>query len=725
MSVNDPPPTPPRPHDPDAIDPQEAATRPIHEDTDVTSALDDPSRPPASSDTGSGSAGSGQASDLSADLFQPAAAAAATPAAATPARDQLGRYRLLGSPDGQSPRPVAGGEGHVYRARAEGGGPLVALKTPLPQYADHRKRCARLIHEARQLRSMDHPAIVKVFDIDEQHQPPYYTMALLPGGSLSQKLKEDHPLATAEVLRLAIPLADAVRYVHETKGVSHRDIKPQNVMLDEHENPVFVDFGLSRDNTGDEASIVDAAHDATSQRFKVGTLLYMAPELFEGKAGNSQTDIYAFGVMLYVMSTGKRPYDGRDFESLSNQKRMHNPPEALSVYPQLDARLDRIIGHATARRAKDRYATMEDLLEDLQAIRDGHAPLHAPQKRRLAPPPAAPVPPAGGSAFLDPTDPTQSTAAAGNASAGSSAPPSRGGWTKALVAAVLFIALAGGGYYLMQHPESLQAGVAAVAAFLEREDEPTSGVNATLPPDADADAGMFSQYDQATPSVIPPVAPPIDDGTTATPLTPTLPAPDAAVDRVPLPSVSDTPAPGPTTAAGAANATATAITAAVEDADAEVQALLPQISARLRADPALDARAVQTLESLLEQTTAASRPGYRDQVRQWAHDAAARGAEDSLAWLITHAQDFDLASSMELPSGYTWLHAAVRSSENTAFAEGFADWMAEQSIDPAVLTAAPAGRPTPRALAESLGRSAWVTALDEATAAAADEMPNL
>ena len=638
-------------------------TRPIQDDPDVTSDLDDPSRPPsppappaAASDADGSTSGPGPtsfASDPSHDLFKPQDAKSSRdqPGGKSNVK-QMGRYRLLGSPDGQSPEPVFGGEGCVYRAQPLTGGPHVALKTPLARYATHEKRCSRLIHEAKQLRSMDHPAIVKVFDIDDQHQPPYYTMTLLPGGSLSQKLKEDQPLGTDEVLRLAIPLADAVRYVHESKGVSHRDIKPQNVMLDEDDNPVFVDFGLSRDNTGDLASIVDAAHDATSQRFKVGTLLYMAPELFEGKAGNSQTDIYAFGVMLYVMSTGKRPYDGRDFESLSNQKRMHNPPEPLSVYPQLDSRLAQIIGHATARRAKDRYATMEDLLEDLQAIRDGHAPIHAPRKRNLAaktPPPPAPEP----SAFVDAGDDAAARRDApgrGNPGDGDSAwdggsgsesrrrsrrdprDKARRGWGKTVAALVLLALFCGTAFYLGQRPDTLDAARVYLFGDPTQRDNPLLVVDEVTPdidPAADASAtaaamsseGIFADDAPGTESLTSTLAP----GSEGTPGSQDTPAPGSQD----TPGSPDTPAPGSdgvsaprseSTAPASAEAgqvsgdgEGTGVTATgesvemvppadagvVSPAAAEAARLALQIPDRLEADPELDARAVESLDAFL------------------------------------------------------------------------------------------------------------------------------
>ena len=655
---------------------------------DVTSDLNDPSRPPADG----GFAPPVSISDGS------NAGRGGRPAM------QLGQYALLGSPDGKSVNPVHGGEGCVYLAQRLDGGPRVALKTPLPKYADRAQRCARLIKEAKHLRSMDHPSIVKVFDIVEDHQPPFYTMTCLPNGSLAERLEDGKPMPHDEVLRLSVPLADAVKYVHEIKGVSHRDIKPQNVMMDANDQPVFVDFGLSRDNTGDQASIVDPESDASASRFKVGTLLYMAPELFEGKAGNSQTDIYAFGVMLYVMATGQRPYDGRDFDTLSVQKRLADPLEPLAAHPELDPRLAQVIAHATARRAKDRYATMEDLHEDLCAVRGGKPPVHAAL-------------------------PSQATA-------GDAQKTRSGGLAKLAAAAVLLIAAGGGGYYyfdqINNNPSESAAQNGAHGSlfdFAENTDAPPQ-VSATPPnqdpqtANPDTPQALSGPTHEAGPGISEPSATidsepgsAVAEATTTVELEGT-PAEDVTTYATPDPPTDEVTS-GPTAVASRGDTPKETQAPAVEpppmslftDEVELVNQLVQDFSARLSRDPALDTKAVAALDELLRVTQDQSRLPLRDDYQAWIHDAAKFGATDSLAWLIQNAPEFDVSSNVETDAGYHWLQSAIESPENRAFAASLTAWMKTHEIDPSILTAHAIGTDSPLTLAQDLGRDEWIAAL--------------
>lgn len=676
--------------------PQGPNPEPDDTSLDVTSDLNDPSSPPMS-----------QFSQASHAVFGGGAA----PASPTGELFQLGRYALLGSPDGKSRKPVAGGEGQVFLAQAIAGGPKVALKTPLPQYADHPRRCARLVQEAKHLQSMKHPAIVQVYDIDEHHQPPYYTMTCLPNGSLADRLVDDQPMPLEEVLRLTIPLADAVKYVHEKKGVSHRDIKPQNVMMDEYDRPVFVDFGLSRDNTGDQATIVDPSHDTSSSRFKVGTLLYMAPELFEGKAGNSQTDIYAFGVMLYVMATGKRPYDGRDFDSLSAQKRLSGPIEPIAAHPNIDPRLSRVILHATARRAKDRYATMEDLLEDLQAIQEGRDPLHAPVRS------TKPI-----------VDEPETTSGPESTPAKRSRAP-----MLTAVALLLLAALAGGGYVVYDQvikPGQEGAGD-ALASSLFGDD--SAAIQYTDPADPAPTDGTPADPSEPAATLADATPPAVSDdpgnAETSNPLSQSSQPPSsstASMNDAPatdaIPSLFDDDMEPAEPLANQESASAVAPTETVtihatfppEPTPAQLDEVIAQVNARLDGDPALDAKAVAAMGRLLQLTEEDARTPWRGAYTTWVHEAAKHGATQSLAWLLQHSADFDVAGQAELDSGNHWLQTAIRSPENRAFAQNFSQWMQDNQIDASILTAAAIGTKAPLKMAQDLGRQEWVDALQQA-----------
>ncbi|MEM9881451.1 MAG: serine/threonine-protein kinase [Planctomycetota bacterium] len=582
----------------------------------------------------------------------------------------LGKYRLIGSPDPASRKPYAeGGEGRIYLARPLSGGPDVALKTPLPEFARDAARCRRLVKEARQLRSMSHPAIIEVFDIEDEHDPPYYTMTHLPGGSLADRIKAaGQPLDLDEVLRLSIPLADAVRYVHDQKGVSHRDIKPHNVLLKDDGEPVFVDFGLSRDNTGDEATVTDKP-TAQTNRFKVGTAMYMAPELFDGKAGNVPTDIYAFGVMLYELATGRRPYEATDFAALEKKKRLQEPVAPTLAHPGLDPRLARVISHALGRRAKERYATMEDLHEDLLAIRDGDEPIHSP------------------------------AAAAGRpeTSAVTAAPrPTRRRGRRLAVLSLLILGSGIGAAYglnvlLSDDPETVadttpdHADQETTAST--QEAGPTESADDRL---AENDTGTTPIRESAEAATEPRVSNQGERiGSTSLAEQQTLIDETSAV-RV-APPAPPAPQPTPDPLAG----------------------LIGEINAELSKSSPRDAAVADRLGRLADQVSGRFDPGVSEAHRAWLHRAAQTGAADSLALLVTRADDFGNSPDVTLDNGYTWLHSAVASPLTDAnFAQDFVAWLDRNGIDPQDLPGASPGVRTPLEAAEFFGRINWQEALN-------------
>ena len=150
--------------------------------------------------------------------------------------------------------------------------------------------------------TLSHPNIVNIFDVDIQDGKPYIVMGFAEGGSLAARLRSG-PIGLDEALRLAIPLADALAYAH-SQGLIHRDLKPANVLLRPDGSPMLADFGLAR------SMVVDSAPQITATGAVLDTLAYMAPEQFGGRPTDARADIYAFGVMLYEMLTGRVPFDG-------------------------------------------------------------------------------------------------------------------------------------------------------------------------------------------------------------------------------------------------------------------------------------------------------------------------------------------------------------------------------------------------------------------------------
>ena len=576
---------------------------------------------------------------------------------------EMGRYALIGSPVPGSRKPYAqGGEGRVYLAQALDGGEKVALKVPLPEFARDAVRCNRLVREAQQLQSMDHPAIVKVLDLNEDHDPPYYTMPHLAGGPLTALIQPDQPLPTAEVARVGLPLADAVRYLHDERGVSHRDIKPGNVMLDGQGAPVFIDFGLSRDNTGDEVSVVDPAIARDRSRFKVGTAMYMAPELFDGKAGSAQSDVYAFGVLLYEMATGGRPYDAPDFGLLTKKKRLEDPLPPSKAHPGIDGGLSLVIETALARRAGDRYATMEDLHEDLEAVAEGQTPLHATTRR-------------DGSTVLPPVS-TDTTPSEPSTPSGTPDAPQRNRAARLIVTLTLVAAVAAAGVYFAKSDSDAGLSTPPMPT------PPQTLVDNHQPSESQRQDGRAEASSKTlNPS---PLHESNGDGHKVTP--PTTPEPSATTQITP--------------------------------SEAEIVAI--RVTQALSAEAARDDSAADDLTRLFKILEKADDPDAAKDLpyTAWLHRAAAAGASQSLGVLVDHAATFGSSASARLPSGHSWLQTAVLSRETDALAQGLDEWIsARTDFNHSLLKDAAVGTKAPLDLALFHKREAWAKALQAAIAA--------
>lgn len=700
MKPNDPPesPNPALPDDQDVTrptEPEPPASTPNppspadlgEDDLDTTSVLNEPTEP-----------ASDFMSEPSDALF---GAAGARPPEAVGELLQLGKYALIGSPDPTSSKPyIEGGEGRLYLAQALDGGPKVALKMPLPRFANDEIHCKRLVKEGQQLQSMNHPAIVKVIEIDDEHEPPYYTMEYLSGGPLSKRMKEvGGAFDLEEVLRLTIPLADAVRYVHDQKGVSHRDIKPHNVLLNDKGEAVFVDFGLSRDNTGDEATITPQG--PKTNRFKVGTAMYMAPELFDGKAGSAPTDIYAFGVMLYELATGQRPYDASDYDTLNKKKRLEDPRDPAAVHPDIDPRLARVISHALARRAKDRYATMEDLHEDLQAIRDGEQPIHAPGPGMSA------------SDSVGEPLPYESSDAGRK--------PGRL-LRVAVLLLVLGVAGTGLGVGIAQWGGDETDGSGGDVVVVTDDVVEPNPLDST-PDTPDADRDQDEPHDPEPAGGDPdPVRPILAGGSTEPPggadNRGEAPKPNPSNGKETIGDAGEKPLPGNSTTPDQTippdqKAPPENTPPPAPPAD-PLTAMTGQITAELFKTAPRDAAAAEQLGKLADSVAGTPNAKVSEAHKAWLHRAAQMGLAESLAVLITRADDFGNSANVTLDNGYTWLHSAIESAETDEFAAGFADWMRKHEIDPKILNHAPPGMRSPGKFADFHKREVWQAALREA-----------
>ncbi len=269
--------------------------------------------------------------------------------------DTFGRYRVRG-------KLGQGGMGAVYVAHDTQLDRQVALKVPFFGENDGPAVIERFYREARAMATLHHPNICPVFDVGETDGVHFLTMALIDGRPLSDALKERTPCPQREAAAIVGKLARALQSAHES-GVVHRDLKPSNIMIRADGEPVVMDFGLARR----QEETATLTHIGTV----MGTPAYMSPEQVEGVPGRvgPATDVYALGVILYQMLTGRLPFTGSLGTILS--KILTEDPASLREFCTVDPELEAICLKAMARRIEDRYRTSGELAADLQRFLDG------------------------------------------------------------------------------------------------------------------------------------------------------------------------------------------------------------------------------------------------------------------------------------------------------------------------------------------------------------------
>src|SRR5437870_5576503 len=220
-----------------------------------------------------------------------------------PPGTRLGSYEIL-APLG------AGGMGEVYRAKDLRLGREIALKVLPAEMSSSPERLARFEREARAVAGLNHPNIVTLFSVEDDGDVRFLTMELVEGQSLDHVLAPGG-LPIARVIELGIGLADALAAAHE-KGVVHRDLKPADVVLTKDGRVKVLDFGLAKlaapDSNPELAQAATITSPLSGEGQALGTVPYMAPEQVRGESVDARTDLFALGVVLYELVSGKRPF---------------------------------------------------------------------------------------------------------------------------------------------------------------------------------------------------------------------------------------------------------------------------------------------------------------------------------------------------------------------------------------------------------------------------------
>jgi C-terminal peptidase prc len=267
-----------------------------------------------------------------------------------------------------------GGMGLVYLAREQGSQAQVAIKIMKTEVSRDPREVRRFLAEARHMRGLSHPHILRVLDVLDRSEGPCYVMPYARGGSLRAHCRPGTPLPERRALSIAQQVAQALAYAH-ARGIIHRDIKPDNVLLDAGDQALLTDFGLVRTVFNDSMVDVTASH-------LEGTAPYMSPAVASGEAEDTRCDIYAFGALLYELLTGQPPYSGPTPQQVLDQVLKGPPPPIRSINPKASAALVTIAETCMARELRDRYASMDDVVADLNRVACGAKPLGRRQRRR-------------------------------------------------------------------------------------------------------------------------------------------------------------------------------------------------------------------------------------------------------------------------------------------------------------------------------------------------------
>jgi serine/threonine-protein kinase len=255
--------------------------------------------------------------------------------------------------------PVArSGMASIFKAVDTRDNRVVALKIPHPDMEADPILFDRFQREAGIGERLNHPGVMRVYG-SEKRSRVYMVMEWCEGRLLREVLSEGK-LSQDRAIRIAIEMLKALEYIHEN-GVVHRDLKPENIMVDAHDHIKLIDFGIAGDS---------AARRLTYANFTatLGTADYISPEQVQGKRGDGRSDLYALGVILYEMLTGKLPFSGPSPVAVMNDRLLNHPKPPTVYNPAVSPQLQEVLYRALEREPKNRYGHARDFAHDLQHL---------------------------------------------------------------------------------------------------------------------------------------------------------------------------------------------------------------------------------------------------------------------------------------------------------------------------------------------------------------------
>jgi serine/threonine protein kinase len=279
------------------------------------------------------------------------------------AAHQIPGYKIMG-------KLGAGAMAVVYKAKQLSLDRTVAIKILPKRFSENPEYVERFYKEGQAAGRLNHPNIVQAIDVGEAGGYHYFVMEYVEGKTIADDISAGHIFSEAEALDIIIQVAQALQHAHANHLI-HRDVKPKNIMISTSGTVKLADMGLARATTD-----IEAAQSEEGKAY--GTPYYIAPEQIRGKIDiDGRADIYGLGATLYHMTTGRVPFMAEDSADVMRKhlKEKLIPPDHINT--SLSAGISEVIEIMMAKRRKDRYRNIEELLMDLEALREGKPPLQA------------------------------------------------------------------------------------------------------------------------------------------------------------------------------------------------------------------------------------------------------------------------------------------------------------------------------------------------------------
>ncbi len=254
-----------------------------------------------------------------------------------------------------------GGMGKVYKVLDKEIDEKVALKLVNPEIASDEKTIERFRNELKFARKITHKNVCRMHDLSKEKGTYYITMEFVPGEDLKSTLKRVGHLSIGKTVFIASQVCEGLAEAHHL-GVVHRDLKPQNIMLDKEGNARIMDFGIARSLKG---------KGVTTEGMIIGTPSYMSPEQVEAAKVDQRSDIYSLGVILYEMMTGVVPFDGETPLSIALKHKTEKPRHPRELNEQIPDELNRVVLKCMEKNREDRYQGVKELLSELSTIEKG------------------------------------------------------------------------------------------------------------------------------------------------------------------------------------------------------------------------------------------------------------------------------------------------------------------------------------------------------------------